>query len=72
MRLNLRSQYRHFQRYRKIAEVLLNNGLGFIIDWVELSKFLPLGKRLKKDEELEKMLTNILRKRREIDDCFHE
>jgi len=25
-----------------------------------------------KDEELEKMLTNILRKRREIDDCFHE
>lgn len=55
MRLNLRSQYRHFQRYRKIAEVLLKNGLGFIIDWLELSKFLPLGKRLKKDEELEKV-----------------
>ncbi len=55
MKLNLRSQYRYFQRYRKIAEVLLKNGLGIIIDWLELSKFLPFSQRLKKDERLEKI-----------------
>ncbi|HLV10105.1 MAG TPA: AarF/ABC1/UbiB kinase family protein, partial [Halanaerobiales bacterium] len=51
---DLKTQYRHFQRYRKITEVLLRHGLGAIIEWLDLGKFLPLGKRLKKRGELKK------------------
>lgn len=43
--LNLNRRYRHIQRYRKIAEVLLKNGFGYLIDRLDLYKFLPLTKR---------------------------
>ncbi len=41
-------KYRHIKRYRKIVEVLLKNGFGFVIDAMDLHQFIPLSKRLKK------------------------
>lgn len=48
-RLNRR--YRHIQRYRKIAEVLIKNGFGYLLDSLDLYQFLPLTRRLKLDNE---------------------
>ncbi|MCK8825224.1 ABC1 kinase family protein [Fuchsiella alkaliacetigena] len=48
---NLNRHYRHIQRYRKIAEVLIKNGLGYLIDRLDLYEFLPLSKRLKVQSE---------------------
>jgi ubiquinone biosynthesis protein len=42
---NLNRRYRHIQRYRKIAEVLIKNGFGYLIDSLDLYQFLPLTKR---------------------------
>lgn len=50
MVINLSKQYRHLQRYRQIAEILLKNGLGFLVDWLDLAKFLPFKKRFGKDD----------------------
>ncbi|MDI3547685.1 MAG: ubiquinone biosynthesis protein [Halanaerobiales bacterium] len=50
MVFNLSKQYRHLQRYRQIAEILLKNGLGFLVDWLDLAKFLPFKKRFGKDD----------------------
>ncbi|MFW6030740.1 MAG: ABC1 kinase family protein, partial [Halanaerobiales bacterium] len=55
---NIPKHYRHFKRYRKIAEVLLMNGLGAIVEGLDLGKFLPFKKRLKKGhQELNKKTT---------------
>ena len=40
-------RYRHIKRYRKIVEVLLKNGFGFVIEAMDLHQFIPLSKRLK-------------------------
>jgi len=47
--MNISKQYRHLLRYRKIAEVLLKNGLGVIVENLELTKYLPVKKRFNKD-----------------------
>ncbi|MFW6309007.1 MAG: ABC1 kinase family protein [bacterium] len=49
MRFNLSQKYRHFQRYQEIAQILFTNGLGFIVDRLDLKKFLPFKKRLEID-----------------------
>lgn len=50
MVFNLPKQYQHFQRYRKITQILLKNGLGILVDWLELDKYLPFKERLNRDE----------------------
>lgn len=46
---NISRQYRHIKRYQKIAEVLLKNGFGIIIDWLDLNRYLPFKERFNKD-----------------------
>jgi len=46
MDMNLPKHYRHFQRYSEIAQILVKNGLGFIISQLELNKYLPFRKRI--------------------------
>jgi len=46
MDMNLPKHYRHFQRYSEIAQILVKNGLGFIISNLELNKYLPFRKRI--------------------------
>ena len=66
MNFNLSKQYRHFQRYQQIAQILLRNGLGFVIDWLDLKKYLPFKKRFNIDEKninkptLAKRIRNVL------------
>ncbi|MGM0471287.1 MAG: ABC1 kinase family protein [Bacillota bacterium] len=45
----LNRRYRHIQRYRKIAEVLIRNGFGYLIDSLDLLQFIPLSRRFKLD-----------------------
>ncbi|MBM7623220.1 ABC1 kinase family protein [Sporohalobacter salinus] len=45
--------YRHIQRYRKIAEVLIRNGFGYLLDSLDLYQFLPLSRRLNLDDKKE-------------------
>lgn len=48
---NIKRQYRHFQRYQQIAQILLRNGLGFIIDRLDLKKYLPFKERFNIEDE---------------------
>ncbi|SJZ72362.1 ABC1 kinase family protein [Selenihalanaerobacter shriftii] len=48
---SLNRRYRHMQRYRKIAEVLIKNGFGYLIDSLDLYQFLPLSKRFNIDSK---------------------
>ena len=50
MDMNLPKHYRHFQRYSEIAQILVKNGLGFIISQLDLNKYLPFRKRIKTAE----------------------
>ncbi|RCW43785.1 MULTISPECIES: AarF/ABC1/UbiB kinase family protein [unclassified Halanaerobium] len=50
MNFNIPRHYRHFQRYSEIAQILLKNGLGFIISQLDLEKYLPFRKRISKEE----------------------
>lgn len=54
MDFNLSRRYRHFKRYRQITQVLLKNGFGFIVDWLDLGKYLPFKERIGTDEEYDK------------------
>lgn len=47
--MNIFKQYRHLIRYRNIAEILLKNGLGVIVENLELTKYLPFKKRFNKE-----------------------
>lgn len=50
MDMNFPKHYRHFQRYSEIAQILLRNGLGFIISQLDLNKYLPFRKRISTTE----------------------
>lgn len=50
MDMNLPKHYRHFQRYSEIAQILVKNGLGFIISHLDLNKYLPFKKRIKTEQ----------------------
>ncbi|MFP4021799.1 MAG: ABC1 kinase family protein [Halanaerobium sp.] len=50
MDMNFPKHYRHFQRYSEIAQILVKNGLGFIISQLDLNKYLPFRKRIKTSE----------------------
>src|SRR5690554_3955192 len=57
---NFPKHYRHFVRYRKIAEILLKNGFGAIVESLDLIRFLPFKKRFKKgNEKLNKKTTAV-------------
>ena len=51
MRFNLANRYKHFKRYREISQVLLKHGFGFILEILDLKKYLPFKKRLKKHDK---------------------
>lgn len=58
---NIGKQYQHLKRYRKIAEILIRNGLAFVVDRLDLGKYLPLKQRINnKEEDVNK---NIIAKR---------
>ena len=42
----LRQPYEDIVRLRRIAEVLLRNGLGFLVEQLDLTRFLPRWKHL--------------------------
>lgn len=46
---------RHVRRYREIAQVLLRHGFGQFLDILELAPFVPLPRRLFRDETAEDM-----------------
>ena len=50
MDINFPKHYRHFQRYSEIAQILVKNGLGFIISQLDLNKYLPFRKRINTSE----------------------
>ena len=43
-------RYKHFSRYREIATVLMEEGFGYLIDEIGLSRFLRASDRLRKRE----------------------
>ena len=45
MQLGLRTRYKHFQRYREIAQVLLRHGFGYLLHELELTQFLSRRKK---------------------------
>ncbi|MFN2362968.1 MAG: ABC1 kinase family protein, partial [Halarsenatibacteraceae bacterium] len=51
MALNIRKKYKHLQRYRQISQVFVKNGLGFVLDRLDLKRFVPLKKRFEINEK---------------------
>ncbi len=47
MALSLNKRYRHIRRYRRIGEVLIRHGFGYMLQQLDLGHFLPPLKRLK-------------------------
>lgn len=45
---DLNRRYRHIQRYRQIAEVLIRNGFGYVLDRLDLYHLIPLKNRVQK------------------------
>lgn len=45
---DLNRRYQHIQRYRQIAEVLIKNGFGFLLEKLDLHQIIPLKNRIKK------------------------
>ncbi|MEW6423884.1 MAG: AarF/ABC1/UbiB kinase family protein [Bacillota bacterium] len=45
MELGLRKRYKHFQRYREIANVLIRHGFGYLLHELELTQFVGRKKR---------------------------
>jgi ubiquinone biosynthesis protein len=43
--LSIRQRYQEIVRVRRVTEVLARNGLGFLVDQLELTRFLPRGWR---------------------------
>lgn len=58
MNIRFGQQFRELNRLRHIAEILIRNGLGFLLDQTEFRRFLPRGWRRraeKADRELERL-----------------
>jgi len=63
VQLGLRKRYKHFQRYRQIANILVRHGFGFLLRDLELVQFLE---RRKKDAagRLKEALPGVMRAQR--------
>ncbi|KAF1086450.1 putative protein kinase UbiB [Sporotomaculum syntrophicum] len=48
MRLHLQKRYKHFRRYREIANVLVKHGFGYLLNSLGMAEFFPTG-QLPKD-----------------------
>jgi len=55
LNLRIRRQIRDLNRVRHIAEVLIRNGLGAILDQLDLVRFLPQGWRRRAEQAEEKL-----------------
>ncbi len=51
MKFNVMKKYEHFQRYREISQIFIKNGLGFLLEYFELTRFVPLKKRISDESE---------------------
>lgn len=45
-------RYRHIRRYRRIAEVFIRHGLGYLVEQLDLTQFLPLRRRWQRLEKV--------------------
>ena len=54
MEFKLTNTYKHINRYRQIARVLIKNGLGFLVEWLDLGKYLPFNNKIDKKEDINK------------------
>jgi len=54
MQFHLRKRYKHFARYREIANVLVRHGFGYLTHQLGLGEFLDLPRRLRARPEVEK------------------
>ncbi len=52
MELPFSRRYRHFQRYREIAQIFVANGLGFIISNLDLDRYLPFKERINTEKKI--------------------
>ena len=53
MQFHLRKRYKHFARYREIANILVRHGFSYLVHQLGLSEFLSLRRRLKTTPEAE-------------------
>lgn len=60
-------RYKHLARYREIASVLVDEGLGYLIDELGLSRFLPGGKRARMRHAAEPRVSPEVRVRRALE-----
>ena len=54
MDFKIANTYRHINRYRQIARVLIKNGMGFLVEWLDLGKYLPFKKDVEEKEDINK------------------
>lgn len=47
--MSLNRRYRHFQRYRRIVEVLLRHGFGYFVESMDLEHLVPFRRRVLSD-----------------------
>ncbi len=52
MRLQLQKRYKHFRRYREIANVLVKHGFGYVLNNLGMAEFFPTGQLPKKVKNL--------------------
>ncbi|MEW6448444.1 MAG: AarF/UbiB family protein [Bacillota bacterium] len=53
MQFHLRKRYKHFARYREIANILVRHGFSYLVHQLGLTEFLSLRRRLKAAPEAE-------------------
>ncbi|MCL6561217.1 MAG: hypothetical protein K6U74_21005 [Firmicutes bacterium] len=53
MEFHLRKRYKHFARYREIANILVRHGFSYLVYQLGLAEFLDLRRRLKATPEAE-------------------
>jgi ubiquinone biosynthesis protein len=54
MEFKFKTTYKHINRYRQISQVLIKNGLGFVVEWLDLGKYLPFNKKIEKQKKINK------------------
>ena len=57
-----KKRYKHFKRYRQVANILARHGFGYLLDRFNLTDILPYYQRLKQDSSVEKSRGERMRK----------
>jgi len=64
VQLGLRKRYKHFQRYRQIANILAKHGFGFLLRDFELAQFLERRKKDAASRSKDEALPGVIRAKR--------